>query len=94
MFDTTLPTLLGKDAPLNIDEHKFGQFVRFGINARRGGIMTNDVLGLDGVIHTIDTIILPPRRRWSGVDNEDEWIEGFAEVDEWSIDNLRKIFDM
>ena len=55
--------------------------------------MANDVLGFDGVIHTVDKVILPPRKRWNGGDDEDEWIEGFAEVGDWTIDNLKKIFD-
>jgi len=61
----------------------------------------NDILAFDGVIHGLDRFVLPPRRKCHhghghehGREEEDEeWVEGFAEDEEWTIDNLRKIFD-
>ena len=99
-FNTTLPTLIGKNATLRIDEFKLGPIVKIAINHRPGGVIVNDVLAYDGVIQVVDRIILPPRRRcrhghqgYEHGEEEEEWIEGFAEDDEWTIDNLRRIFD-
>ena len=99
-FNTTLPTLIGKNATLRIDEFKFGPIVKIAINRRPGGVIVNDVLGFDGVIQVVDRIILPRRRRCrhghhghEHGEEEEEWIEGFAEDDEWTIDNLKRIFD-
>ena len=101
-FNTTLPTLVSNNATLRIDEFKIGPFVKILINGRPGGVVVNDILGYDGVIHAIDRIILPPRRRCGHHGHhgdhghhcaEQEWIEGFAEDDEWTIENLRMIFN-
>jgi uncharacterized surface protein with fasciclin (FAS1) repeats len=96
-FNTTLPTLLSENATLRIDEFKIGPVVKIQINGRPGGIIANDVLGFDGVIQVVDRIILPPRRkchhRGHKHSEKEEWVEGFAEDDEWTIDNLKKIFD-
>ena len=83
---------------MRIDEFKFGPIVKIAINGRDGGVIVNDVLGFDGVIHVLDRFILPPRRRCHhghehGEQEDEEWIEGFAEDDEWTIDNLKRIFD-
>jgi uncharacterized surface protein with fasciclin (FAS1) repeats len=93
-FNTTLPTLVSKNATLRIDEYKFGPFVKISINGRRGGIVANDILGYDGVIHATDRIALPPRKRCRrhGDQVEEEWITGFAEDEDWTIENLEKMF--
>jgi uncharacterized surface protein with fasciclin (FAS1) repeats len=102
-FNTSLPTLASKNATLRIDEIKFGPFVKIAINGRPGGIIANDVLAFDGVIQAVDRIVLPPRKRCHhrhgkhGNENEEdvveeEWISGPAEDDEWTIENLERIF--
>ena len=101
-FNISLPTLASKNATLRIDEVKFGPFVKIAINGRPGGIVANDVLAFDGVIQVVDRIVLPPRKRHHhkhgkhGYKNEEEvdeeWISGPAEDDEWTIENLERIF--
>ena len=87
--------MIGKNATLRIDEFKLGPSVKIAINGRPGGVRVNDVVGFDGVIHVVDRIILPPRRRCrhGHHDGEEEWDEGFAKEDEWTIENLKRIFD-
>ena len=113
-FNTTLPTLIGKNATLRIDELIFGPIVKIGINGRPAGIVANDVLAYDGVIQVVNRFILPPRKRHghhgpphkhphhrkpphkddevTEYDGEWEWVSGFAEDDEWTIENLKEIF--
>jgi uncharacterized surface protein with fasciclin (FAS1) repeats len=98
-FNTTLPTLIGGNATLRIDEFKFGPIVKIAINGRPGGVRVNDIPVFDGVIHGVNRIILPPRKKCRHGHHgherveEDEWIEGFAEDDEWTIENLMRIFN-
>ena len=110
-YNTTLPTLAGKNATLHIHEFKFGPFVKIAINGRRGGVAVNDVLAFDGVIQVTNRIILPPRRRChhhhpphhrkpghghdEEVEEEEmecEIVEGPAEDEELTIENLQRIF--
>ena len=71
------------------------------INGRPGGVLANDVLAYDGVIQAVDRIILPPRRRCGHhhhhhhhlEEEGEELVEGFAEEEEWTIENLRRIFN-
>jgi len=80
-----------------------GPFVEIAINGRLGVIRVNDVLAYDGVMHAVGGIILPPRKRChkgnkgghqhKGEEEvEEEWVTGFAEDDEWTIENLERIF--
>ena len=98
-YNTTLPTLIGKNATLRIDEFKFGPIVKVAINGRPSGLKVNDVVTFDGVIHIIDRFILPPRRschkrpgHHQEMMVEEQWVEGFAEEEEWTIENLIAIF--
>jgi len=71
--------------------------------------LVHDILSYDGVIHAVDRIILPRRRRGHhgghhhkhhdhhGAEEDvemevEEWVEGFAEDEDWTIENLRRIF--
>lgn len=100
-FNTTLPTLIGGNATLRIDEFKFGPFLKIAINGRPGAVRGSDILGYDGCIQAVDRIVLPPRRKHHGRHGhhghevnelDEEWLEGFAEDDELTIENLKAIF--
>ncbi len=107
-YNTTLPTLVAKNATIRVDEFKFGPFVKIALNGRRGGVIVNDVLGFDGVLQVTDRIVLPPRRRChhrpghgrpghghsEEVEEEEcELVEGPAEDEELTIENLKLIFN-
>jgi uncharacterized surface protein with fasciclin (FAS1) repeats len=92
-FNTTLPTLIGGNATLRIDEFIFGPFVKIGINRRPSGIRVNDLLAYDGVIHILDRFVLPPRhRKCHGKEEEETLVTGWAEEEDWTIENLEAMF--
>lgn len=78
-FRVDLPTLLhGKH--LSIDIARFHRLITIRVNGRTR-VSVQDALAKDGVVHVVDSILLPPRKH-KGAWEEEEEEDGEIDVDE------------
>ena len=76
VFHVDLPTLL-KDRSLSIDIARWGRFINIKINGF-SSVSTQDGIAKDGVIHTVGSVLIPPKQlngeviEWTGEELEIE----------------------
>lgn len=78
-----LPSLLG-GKPLSIDIARFHRIIRIRVNGRTK-VSVQDALARDGVVHVVDSVIIPPHRHRGG---HAWWRGGEAEAGEIEVDEL------
>ncbi|KAK7754640.1 hypothetical protein SLS62_003424 [Diatrype stigma] len=95
-----LPSLLG-GKPLSIDIARFHRIISIRVNGRTK-VSIQDALASDGVVHVVDSVIIPPHRHrggrhdgawWEGGEDEDEEAGEEIEVGEL-VERLRPFVDL